>query len=97
VAYAPGIVAELCWSDDPDYTAGYVASVGMGYVRFPILKKLGDAKGGRAFFVDKNALDMGTFLRYLEQEAALITDIGECRAAMEPEAYFNLKNIRPSR
>jgi 6-carboxyhexanoate--CoA ligase len=92
VASAPGIVAELCWSDDPDYTAGYVASAGMGYVRFPVLKMLGDAKGGRAFFVDRATLDIVALLRYLEQEAALITDIGECRAAMEPEAYFNLKN-----
>jgi len=93
VAFAPGIVAELCWSDDPDYTAGYVASSGMGYIRFPILKKLGDAQGGRAFFVDRDALNMDVLLRYLEQEAALITDIGECRAAVEPEAYFNLINL----
>jgi len=34
VAHAPGMVAELCWSDDPDYTAGYVASRATGYVRF---------------------------------------------------------------
>ena len=88
VASAPGIVAELCWSDDPDYTAGYVASTGMGYVRFPVLKQLGNAKGGRAFFVDKDALNMDTLLRYLEQEAAMITEIGECRVAMEPETYF---------
>ncbi len=88
VASAPGIVAELCWSDDPDYTAGYVASAGTGYVRFPFLKQLGEAKGGRAFFVDRETLDMDALLRYLEQEAALITDIGKCRAAMEPEAYF---------
>ena len=88
VAFAPGIVAELCWSDDPDYTAGYVASAGRGYVRFPFLKLLGEAKGGRAFFVNRDTLDMDTLLRYLEQEAALITDIGKCRAAMEPEAYF---------
>jgi 6-carboxyhexanoate--CoA ligase len=86
-------VAELCWSDDPDYTAGYVASAGMGYVRFPLLKQLGDTKGGRAFFVDKDALDMDAFLRYLEKEATLITDTGECRAAMEPEAYFNQINF----
>jgi 6-carboxyhexanoate--CoA ligase len=35
VAHAPGMVAELCWSDDPDYTAGYIASLRTGYVRFP--------------------------------------------------------------
>jgi 6-carboxyhexanoate--CoA ligase len=93
VASAPGIVAELCWSDDPDYTAGYAASPGLGYVRFPILKNIGDKKGGRAFFIDKDVLDMDMLLRYLEQEAALITDIGECREAMEPDAYFNLRTV----
>jgi 6-carboxyhexanoate--CoA ligase len=93
VASAPGIVAEICWSDDPDYTAGYVASHSMGYVRFPVLKNYGDARGGRAFFVDKDVLDIDVFLRYLEKEATLITDIGECRAAMRPDAYFNLKTL----
>jgi 6-carboxyhexanoate--CoA ligase len=88
VASAPGIVAELCWSDDPDYTAGYVASADRGYVRFPFLKQLGDAKGGRAFFVDRDALNMDRLLQYLEQDVALITDIGICKAAIEPEAYF---------
>src|SRR5512143_1444027 len=82
VASAPGIVAELCWSDDPDYTAGYVASAGRGYVRFPFLKQLGEAKGGRAFFVGRDTLDMDALLLYLEKEATLITDIGKCRAAM---------------
>jgi len=93
VASAPGIVAELCWSDDPDYTAGYAASPGMGYVRFPVLKNIGDAKGGRAFFIDKDVLDMDMLLPYLEKEVTLITDIGECRAAMEPDVYFNLKTL----
>ncbi len=88
VASAPGIVAELCWSDDPDYTAGYVASVGTGYVRVPFLKLLGESKGGRAFFVDRDTLDMDALMRYLEKEAALITNIGKCRAAIVPEAYF---------
>jgi 6-carboxyhexanoate--CoA ligase len=96
-AHAPGMAAELCWSDDPDYTAGYVASLHTGYVRFPFLKQVGDAKGGRAFFVDKDVLDRDMLLGYLQQEAVLITDIGECRAAMEPEAYFNLKNLPRSR
>ncbi len=93
-AHGPGIVAELCWSDDPDYTAGYVASLHTGYVRFPFLKQLGDAKGGRAFFVHRDLLDRDVLLRYLQQEAVLITKIGECRAAMMPETYFSLiKNV----
>jgi 6-carboxyhexanoate--CoA ligase len=87
-AHAPGMVAELCWSDDPDYTAGYTASLCTGYVRFPFLKQGGDAKGGRAFFVNMEMLNMDVLLRYLQQDAVLITDIGQYRATVEPEAYF---------
>jgi len=92
-AHAPGMVAELCWSDDPDYTAGYTASLRTGYVRFPFLKQAGDAKGGRAFFVNGHLLDMDMLLGYLQQEAVLITNIGECRAAVDPEVYFSRRKF----
>lgn len=88
VAYAPGMVAELCWSDESDYTAGYVASRTIGYVRFPILKLQGDPRGGRAFFVNRNNLNMDTFISYLQAEAVLIADSGECRPGMELTDYF---------
>lgn len=48
---APGALAELCWSDEPTYTTGYVALAGMGYVRLPHLKAHGDPHGGRALFL----------------------------------------------
>lgn len=89
VAHAPGIIAELCWSDDPDYTAGYVASLRTGYVRFPFLKQEGDDKGGRVFFVDRDTIVMNSLILYLQTEAVLITDIGECRPSIEPEDYFD--------
>lgn len=88
VAHSPGIVAELCWSDDPDYTAGYVASRGIGYVRFPLLKWPGDTSGGRAFFVDRNKLNVEAFLHYLQFEPVLIVDGGKCGHLVEPEQYF---------
>lgn len=88
VAYAPGMVAELCWSDEPDYTAGYVASPSIGYVRFPILKLQDDPRGGRVFFVDRNTLDMDAFIHYLQLEPVLIIDSGKCRHSLEPERYF---------
>jgi len=47
----PGALAELCWSDEPTYTTGYVALAGMGYVRLPHLKAEGDPHGGRALFL----------------------------------------------
>ena len=80
VASAPGIVAELCWSDDPDYTAGYVASLKSDYVRLPTLKEVGDPKGGRAFFVNRETLNLETFLQYLQTEPVLIDRPGAYRA-----------------
>jgi 6-carboxyhexanoate--CoA ligase len=88
VAHAPGIIAELCWSDEPDYTAGYVASRSIGYVRFPILKLQHDPRGGRVFFVDRNTLNMEAFINYLQCEPVLIVDGGKCSPPVEPEQYF---------
>ena len=88
VAHAPGMVAELCWSDDPDYTAGYVASLAMGYVRFPVLKHRGNGKGGRAFFVDPDVFEMEAFLTYLQTRPVLITEAGQCRQVLDPEKFF---------
>lgn len=76
VLSAPGIVAELCWSDDPDYTAGYVASPTHGYVRFPHLKSRGDERGGRAFFLRSEALELEAVIDYLEQSVFLVDEIG---------------------
>jgi 6-carboxyhexanoate--CoA ligase len=76
VLLSPGIVAELCWSDDPDYTAGYVASPGRGYVRFPHLKEQGDRLGGRAFFYQRPDFNLTALTAFLEREPVLFTCIG---------------------
>ncbi len=81
IAHGPGVKAELCWSDDPDYTAGYVASLTTGYVRFPVLKEKGDNKGGRAIFVDPAVLNLDLLIHYLQNEAILISGIGTCTTA----------------
>jgi len=89
VVHAPGVVAELCWSDDPDYTAGYAASLKTGYVRFPFLKQKHDNRGGRAIFIDRDALDLAALLHYLQAEPVLINAVGKCNDAVEIEAYFS--------
>lgn len=81
MAHAPGMVAELCWSDDPDYTAGYVSSLLTGYVRLPFMKQAGNGLGGRAFFVRRSGLDLPALLSYLQEEPVLITAIGACGRA----------------
>ncbi len=76
VLAAPEVLAELCWSDDPDYTAGYVASRELGYVRFPQLKPRGEERGGRAFFVCGAGLDRAGLIAFLEHTVLLFDRIG---------------------
>jgi len=75
VLAAPAVIAELCWSDDPDYTAGYVASKSGGYLRIPQLKNMGDSRGGRAFFLAAGS-DPASAIHFLEQTPFLVTTIG---------------------
>jgi 6-carboxyhexanoate--CoA ligase len=81
VARAPGIIAELGWSDDPDYTAGYAAGPAFGYLRFPFMKQPGVPRGGRAFFVERSSWDLQTFRTYLEDVPVVIVTVGTFRTA----------------
>jgi 6-carboxyhexanoate--CoA ligase len=71
VAAGPGMVAELCWSDDPEYTTGYVASP-QGYTRIPHCKPFGNRVGGRVFFV-KPLADLSLLENYLQHQPVLVT------------------------
>ena len=75
-------VAELCWSDHPDYTTGYVASKGSGYVRLSSMKEEGSLRGGRAFFVDAKDLHLGSYIHYLERQPVIIDRIGDISAPL---------------
>jgi 6-carboxyhexanoate--CoA ligase len=94
IAGGPGVVAELCWSDDAGYSAGYVASTLFGYVRLPRLKAGGSPNGGRAIFVDRRSLDLGSLCRYLRQEAILIASAGSCRSIAGVEELAGARGTR---
>ena len=70
VQSAEGVVGELCWSDDPDYTVGYVACNGV-YHRIPNMKELGSDIGGRVFFV-RSDIDCESVVEYLEKAPVLV-------------------------
>ncbi len=86
VLSGPGVLAELCWSDDPRYTAGYVALPELGYRRFAHLKPAGDERGGRAFFVRRDGLDVNDLIQYLETAVLLITEVGRVNGEIDMEA-----------
>lgn len=83
VASMRGSIAELCWSDDPFYTTGYVASKKLGYVRIPHLKHERDCRGGRVFFVED--INLGDYFDEMENGAVLINKF----AGIKEVPHFN--------
>lgn len=75
VCSAPGIIAELCWSDDPDYTAGYVASKDLGYMRITKLKPFGSNNGGRVFCFDSSKASIEKCIEYLQEKITLVNRV----------------------
>ena len=86
VLQAPGIVAELCWSDDPEYPTGYVAGPALGYRRISALKPIGDRFGGRVFFVSTGSCSIAEFTDYLERQPVLFDRLGEISPPAEWQA-----------
>ncbi len=80
VAACPQVIAELCISDDPDYTTGYVSSRKYGYVRIPHMKKRAEKKGGRVFFLEE-AADIDAVTGFLEKTPVIINSVCPCFGA----------------
>ena len=75
VQNAPGIVAEICVSDDPDYVTGYVASKRLGYRRITVLKKKGDPRGGRIFLYRGPRERVTETIEFLERVPVIVEDV----------------------
>jgi 6-carboxyhexanoate--CoA ligase len=71
VSAHPATVAELCWSDDPEYITGYVSSKRLGYQRITNLKEYGDERGCRIFFVN-GISDLHSYIDYLEKQPIFV-------------------------
>jgi len=82
------MVAELCISDDPDYTTGYVASKKFGYVRIPHIKRQGSKSGGRAFFV-RDGSDIPPLIHSLETMPVLIGKAALCKGTLTLHEIIN--------
>lgn len=72
VLHAPGIISELCMSDDPEYVTGYISSLKHGYVRLTPLKELGNKHGGRVFIFDSRKANIEDTITYLEKQKVLV-------------------------
>ena len=72
VAHAPGMVAEFCISDDPNYVTGYVASKRLGYVRIMKMKEMNDENGGRIFLFDSRKASAEECIQFLQKTKVLV-------------------------
>ena len=68
----PGIVGEICISDDPDYVTGYFASKRFGYVRITKLKEPGSPNGGRIFLFRGTKEEAKDCMQYMEGQKVLV-------------------------
>ena len=75
VAHAPGIVGEICLSDDPDYVTGYVSSRRIGYARITCLKEKGDPSGGRIFLYRGPRGKVGETIDFIQRRCVLVEDV----------------------
>ena len=91
VQYAPGIVGEICVSDDPDYVTGYVATRELGYRRITVIKEKGDPNGGRIFLYRGPRDQVSETLRFLERTPVLVTDVPVLAASREEHRFDGLR------
>ncbi|QMV84895.1 6-carboxyhexanoate--CoA ligase [Corynebacterium hindlerae] len=71
VNFHPNIVAELCISDDPNYTTGYVAHEGT-YYRLANCKEPGATIGTRVFLYNGPQEEIADTIDYLEHTPVLV-------------------------
>ena len=90
VANAPGMVAEFCVSDDPNYVTGYVASKELGYVRIMKMKEMGDENGGRIFLFDSRKASAEECIEYLQKKKVLV-DVSPCHPEPIRQAQGKLR------
>lgn len=92
VQNAPGIVGEICVSDDPDYVTGYVATKALGYRRITCLKEKGDPCGGRIFLYRGRREDVSETIRFLEEQPVLVTGVPTLSGRSEELRFDGLKS-----
>lgn len=80
VHHHPMVIGEICISDNPGYTTGYIATRTHGYIRLPRIKKRGIPYGGRAFFITGG--EVKGLIRYLQTTPVLIRKIERCRGVV---------------
>ncbi len=86
------VLGEICISDDPNYTTGYIATRAHGYIRLPRIKKRGVPYGGRAFFITGG--EVKELIKYLQRTPVLINSIKPCKGIVTLKEILERKSRR---
>jgi 6-carboxyhexanoate--CoA ligase len=86
------VLGELCISDDPNYTTGYIATRTHGYIRLPRIKKRGIPYGGRAFFITGG--EVKDLIKYLQHTPVIINEINPCQGNTKLKEILERKSRR---
>jgi 6-carboxyhexanoate--CoA ligase len=86
------VLGELCISDDPNYTTGYIATRTHGYIRLPRIKKRGVPYGGRAFFITGG--EVKDLIKYLQHTPVMINEISTCQGNTKLKEILERKSRR---
>lgn len=86
------VIAEICISDDPDYTTGYISSREAGYVRIPHIKMRNSGTGGRVFFI-RDGSDIDSVINYLEKTPVIVKSISPCCGTYSSDEIINSHNL----
>jgi len=86
------VLGELCISDDPRYTTGYIAGRSLGYIRLPRIKKRGLPFGGRTFFIAGG--EVKDLIRYLQSTPVLVNEIKPVQGVVSMKELLAHKSHR---
>ena len=75
VANCPGIIGEICISDDPEYVTGYVSSKEIGYRRITKMKRMGSEKGGRIFLFRGTDAEKQKAIDFLQNQHVIVRNV----------------------
>ena len=92
VLSAPGMVGEVCISDDPSYTTGYVTTHSSGYCRITKMKVTGSSKGGRVFLFRGERSLLSETIHYLEKEPVLVEDVCAITQSKKESRYGSIES-----
>lgn len=79
VIHNPGVLGEICISDDPNYTTGYISIKGLGYFRIKNFKIKGSQSGVRIILFDGTIKQSEDYIDFLEQSVTVINSLPNIR------------------